>query len=66
MDELQATRKVRALEWEVANGLIWKYQLQGRSRDSIDRMLRATGFLLIRGPTPKILAPNDRRRVPRE
>lgn len=66
MDELQGLRLVKAHEWQTAHRLVCQYQLQGRPRESIDRMLRATGFTIVRGVPPRIFTPNDRRKVPRE
>lgn len=45
--------------------LIDLYRKQGRSNESIDRMLAAAGFPPQQVIIPKIIAPNDRRRVPR-
>lgn len=45
--------------------LTQRYEAQGRSRESIERMLRQVGAPEYRPITPKIFAPNDRRRVPR-
>lgn len=45
--------------------LVATYFRQGRPMRSVILMLRQTGGPPLAAPNPKILAPNDRRKVPR-